>query len=80
MKKRSAKIILTGTILAMLMGYSEVGLAEVNVNIGIGVPLPSKGSKWQFSANLARWNICYLDGRKPRDSGFWDSSADSGKA
>jgi len=41
MKKRSAKTILFGTILAVLMGYSDGGFAEVNVNIGIGVPLPS---------------------------------------
>jgi hypothetical protein len=41
MKKQSAKIILIGTILAALIGYANGGLAEVNVNIGIGVPLPS---------------------------------------
>ena len=41
MKKRSAKILLIGTILAVLMGYEGFGLAEVNVNIGIGMPLPS---------------------------------------
>jgi len=41
MKKPSAKILLIGAILAMLMGYANGGFAEVNVNIGIGVPLPS---------------------------------------
>jgi hypothetical protein len=41
MKKQSAKIILVGTILAVCMGFADPGLAEVNVNIGIGVPLPS---------------------------------------
>ena len=41
MNRRSAKIILICAILAMLMGYSNRGFAEVNVNIGIGVPLPS---------------------------------------
>jgi hypothetical protein len=41
MKKRSLKLILIGAIFAVLMGYSDGSLAEVNVNIGIGVPLPS---------------------------------------
>jgi hypothetical protein len=40
MRKRSAKIILVGLIVTVLMGYSDRGFAEVNVNIGIGVPLP----------------------------------------
>ena len=40
MKERFAKIILIGAILAVSMGYSNGGFAEVNVNIGIGVPLP----------------------------------------
>jgi len=39
MKKPSAKIILIWTILALSMGFADPGLAEVNVNIGIGVPL-----------------------------------------
>jgi hypothetical protein len=38
MKKQSAKIILFGTLLAVLVGYADGGFAEVNVNIGIGVP------------------------------------------
>jgi hypothetical protein len=41
MRKQSAKIILVGITLAMLIGYVDGGFAEVNVNIGIGVPLPS---------------------------------------
>jgi len=41
MKNNSANRILIGIILVLLMGYSDAGLAEVNVNIGIGVPLPS---------------------------------------
>jgi len=41
MKNSSANKILIGIILVLLMGYSDAGLAEVNVNIGIGVPLPS---------------------------------------
>ena len=41
MNKRSARTILIGTILAVLIGYTDAGLAEVNVNIGIDVPLPS---------------------------------------
>jgi hypothetical protein len=38
MKKPSAKLILVWTILGLSMGFAEPGLAEVNVNIGIGVP------------------------------------------
>jgi hypothetical protein len=41
MNKRSAKILLIGTVFAVWTGYTDAGLAEVNVNIGIGVPLPS---------------------------------------
>jgi hypothetical protein len=40
MKKHSAKTIFFALILAMLLIHSDTGLAEVNVNIGIGVPLP----------------------------------------
>ncbi len=38
MRKQSIKIILIGTVLAVCMGLADAGLAEVNVNIGIGVP------------------------------------------
>jgi hypothetical protein len=38
MKKQSANVILVMTILAVSMGLAGPGLAEVNVNIGIGVP------------------------------------------
>ncbi len=41
MKERSAGIILGGTILAVFMGFSAGSFAEVNVNIGIGVHVPS---------------------------------------
>jgi len=38
MTKPSAKLILVWTILALSVGFPDPGLAEVNVNIGIGVP------------------------------------------
>ncbi len=40
MKKHSAKTMLAATVLTVMMVYADAGLAEVNVNIGIGVPLP----------------------------------------
>jgi hypothetical protein len=41
MRKRAVFLIpLIGILLVILMGYSSRGFAEVNVNIGIGIPLP----------------------------------------
>jgi hypothetical protein len=41
MRQKSTKILLVGTMLVVLMGFSDGGFAQVNVNVGIGVPLPS---------------------------------------
>ncbi len=38
MKKQTAKKVLIWTVLALCLSFAHAGLAEVNVNIGIGVP------------------------------------------
>ncbi|MEJ2655730.1 MAG: hypothetical protein P8012_00840 [Desulfobacterales bacterium] len=40
MRKRTAAVIFIGIMFVAVMGYSPEIAAEVNVNIGIGVPLP----------------------------------------